>query len=180
MTITTPRKLEAILAYFTNNTDTRYLGKVKLMKLFYYLDFTHVRGYGVPVTYDTYYNLEHGPIPTTIKDLADSFEKNPEGHFFQRAVTCEHPKNTKMCRFLPAREFTEQDAGLFTASELEVLKAVCEKYKDTTTDQIEAESHSEAPWSATKYTQRIPYSLAARDKDSKVSEADIELALALY
>ena len=49
-------KLKAILLYFGTYTDNRFLGKVKLMKLFYFLDFMHVKKYGTPVTYDTYVN----------------------------------------------------------------------------------------------------------------------------
>ena len=64
-------KIKAILLYFSNNTNIRYLGKIKLMKLFYFLDFMHVKEYGIPVTFDTYYHLEKGPIPTFIMNLVD-------------------------------------------------------------------------------------------------------------
>ena len=53
-------KIKSIKIYFAKNTNSQYLGKVKLMKLFYFLDFTHVKDYGIPVTYDTYYKLETG------------------------------------------------------------------------------------------------------------------------
>ncbi len=177
--MTNQRKIEAILAYFANYTDTKYLGKVKLMKLFYNLDFTHTREYGIPVTYDTYYNLEHGPIPTTIKDWADTFESKSTGQVFEGTVSCEHPKGTKMCRFLPARGFTDDDAKLFSETELKVLEQVASQFKRTTTEDIEAASHSEAPWSETKLNEQIPYYLAAHDKRAKVSEDEIKLALSI-
>ncbi|NCN39598.1 MAG: SocA family protein, partial [Candidatus Aenigmarchaeota archaeon] len=69
-------KLKAILLYFCNYTDTTFLGKTKLMKLFYFADFTHLKQFGSPITYDTYVKLEHGPIPSTIKSLVDTACEN--------------------------------------------------------------------------------------------------------
>ena len=66
------KKLKAVILFFGTHTDTKFLGKVKLMKLFYFLDFMHVKNYGSPVTYDNYINLEHGPIPSAIKNLVDT------------------------------------------------------------------------------------------------------------
>jgi hypothetical protein len=68
---------------------------------------------------------------------------------------------------------------MFSDSELEVLKQVASRFKNTPTEEIETDAHNEAPWSETKYKQAIPYTLAAHDKDARVSEAEIELALSI-
>ena len=65
-------KLKAMLRYFCTNTNPSFLGKTKLMKLFYFADFLHVKKYGVPITYDTYIRLEHGPVPSKILNLVNS------------------------------------------------------------------------------------------------------------
>jgi uncharacterized phage-associated protein len=175
--VVTLRKIEAILAYFTNNTDTKYLGKVKLMKLFYFLDFDHVRKYGTPVTYDTYFNMEHGPVPSQVKDLVEQVADDPEKALLSNVIHCEFPEGTRMCRVLPNRAFTEKDRLQFTDTELEVMQAVAKRYQLANTDKVEADSHQEAPWAETSLLDRIPYQLAAHDKNAEVTEEEITMAL---
>jgi uncharacterized phage-associated protein len=170
-------KLKAILLYFGNNTDTKFLGKVKLMKLFYFLDFMHLKTYGSPVTYDTYVNMEHGPIPSYIKNLVDTSTDDIDNSVLSDTITCEWPEGTRMCRIIPAREFTEKDSKLFSKSELDILDKVCKRFGDKNTKFIEEVSHTEAPWKQTKFLDEIPYSLAANDGDSQVTEDEIKLLL---
>jgi len=172
-------KLKAIILYFANNTDTKYLGKVKLMKLFYFLDFMHVKKYGSPVTYDTYVNLDRGPIPSFIKNIVDSSADEPQKSSLSDIIKFETPSGTIMKRVLPKRDFTEQDAGLFTQTELEVLKEVTRLYSNKNTDYVEKKSHDEAPWKETKYLDEIPYVLATLDEDCDVGADEIELLLSL-
>lgn len=170
-------KLKAILLYFGNNTDTKFLGKVKLMKLFYFLDFTHLKMYGRPVTFDTYVNMEHGPIPSNIKNLVDTSTDDIDSSALADTISFEWPEGTKMCRIIPRRQFTEKDIKLFSAGELEVLQKICRRFGDKNTKYIEDASHAEAPWRETQFLQQIPYTLAAADPDSQVSEEEIKLLM---
>ncbi len=172
-------KLKAILLFFGNYTDTKFLGKVKLMKLFYFLDFLHVKKYGTPITYDTYVNLEHGPIPSAIKNLVDTASDDIDSSILADTISFETPANTKMCRVLPSRKFSDKDEKLFSKSELEILTTVCRRFKDSNTKTIEEASHQEAPWKETSLLEMIPYTLAVHDKDCLVDVEDIELALRL-
>ncbi len=172
-------KLKAILLYFGNCTDIRFLGKVKLMKLFYFLDFMHVKKYGVPVTYDTYVNLEHGPIPSAIKNLVDTASDDIDNSILADTISFETPEGTRMCRVIPNRKFTERDAKLFSDSEIDILETVCKRFNTTNTQTIEDISHNEAPWRETTLLETIPYTLAAEDKDCLVSKEDIELGVHL-
>ena len=176
--ITIP-KLKAILLYFVSFTDTKYLGKVKLMKLFYFLDFMHLKTYGSPVTYDIYINMEHGPVPSSIKNLVDTSADDMDNSILSDTIECEYPEFTKMCRVLPRREFTESDKKYFSENELDILQKVCQRFGDKNTKYIEDASHNEAAWKETKLLEKIPYTLAAQDKDSKVTEEEIELLLSL-
>ena len=178
MNISLP-KLKAIILYFCQNTDPKFLGKVKLMKLIYYLDFMHLKKYGSPVTYDTYVNLEHGPIPSAIKNLVDSAADDIDSSVLADAISFDCPPNIKMYRVLPKREFTDTDRKYFSESELEILKQVCLRFGDKTTKFIEDASHKESPWQKTTLLQTIPYELAAEDSDSEVSKEEIALALSL-
>ena len=170
-------KLKAILLYFANNTNVKYLGKTKLMKLFYFLDFRHVKRYGAPVTYDTYVNLDHGPIPSFIKNMIDSAADDPKESSLKDVIKFEYPTGTEMARILPQAKFTSKEESLFTPSELEILKEVVKEFGEAKTEVIEKASHKEAPWRETAYLERIPYTLAALDKDSEVSAGEIDLLL---
>jgi uncharacterized phage-associated protein len=168
-------KIKAILKYFCTNTDPKFLGKVKLMKLFYYLDFIHVKRHGVPVTYDTYFNLEHGPIPTVIKNLVDSVDDDIDSAYLEDTISVVKGVNSNMHRITCQSKFTESEAGIFTNTELEILKEVCERFGDKNTKFIEDQSHEEAPWSMTSQGDKIPYELAANDPDCVVSKEEIKL-----
>src|SRR3989344_3441638 len=129
-------KLKAILLYFGNNTDTKFLGKVKLMKLFYFLDFTHVKKYGSPVNYDTYVNMEHGPIPSTIKNLVDTATEDIDHSVLADTISCEWQElmdGGSMCRITPIRNFSKEDEKYFSKSELKVLEQICKRFGDKNT-----------------------------------------------
>ena len=174
-------KIKAILLYFGSNTDAKFLGKVKLMKLFYFLDFLHVKKYGSPVTYDTYVNMEHGPIPSTVKNLVDTVAEDVDSSLLADTITCEWQEfdGKSMCRIKPVRAFIEEDAKYFSESELEILKNVCERFGDKNAKVIEDASHRESAWSSTQPLDRIPYSLAANDADAQVTAEEIDLLMAL-
>lgn len=172
-------KLKAILLYFSNYTDTRFLGKTKLMKLFYFLDFMHLKEYGTPVTYDTYVKLEHGPIPSTIKNLVDTAADDIDVSELSGTIHFEKLEGINMVRVLPNRKFTKEDESYFSETELEILKKVCLRFGDKNTQYIEDTSHLEASWRMTEIPDEIPYTLAAEDPDSKATKEDIELLLKL-
>lgn len=168
-------KLKAILLYFGTHTDIKFLGKVKLMKLFYFLDFTHLKKYGSPVTYDNYKNLEHGPIPSTILNLVNSAVYDIDNSIMSDTIKFEKPAGTEMCRIIPTRKFTKEDEKYFSATELNVLGEVCERFGNKNTKIIEEASHKEAPWKNTEFLDDINYSLATKDPDCLASKEEIEL-----
>jgi uncharacterized phage-associated protein len=173
-------KLKAILLYFCQNTDPKFLGKVKLMKLFYFLDFTHVKRYGLPVTFDTYVHLEHGPIPSTIKNLIDDACDDIDHSALADTIQCESVEGIAMKRISSKRNFSENDRKYFSESELEVLEAVCKRFGAQNTKYIEEASHKEAPWQATSMLESIPYVTAAQDSDCQASKDEIQLLSEIY
>lgn len=172
-------KLKAILRYFGTYTDPRLLGKTKLMKLFYFLDFVHVKKYGCPVTYDQYVNLEHGPIPSTILNLINGAIEDVDHSSLADTITFEKINHSGMCRIKALREFTTSDEDYFKPSELEVLKSICSRFGDKNKKIIEDASHNEAPWKNTSLFDRIPYEMASLDADCLVSKEEIELLQSL-
>lgn len=168
-------KLKAIILYFCYNTDPKFLGKVKLMKLFYFLDFMSVKRYGIPITFDSYIKLEHGPIPSTIKNLIDNLGDDLDNSILSDIINLEIKPEMNIHRVVPAREFVEKDYGYLSETETELLQKVCQRFGKSPTLEIEQESHKESPWKDTQLLEEIPYSLAGRDSDSLFSEEEIQL-----
>lgn len=174
------QKLEALLLYFYENTEKRYLGKVKLMKLFYFLDFGHVKRFGLPVTYDNYVNLEHGPIPSTIKNLVDQVEENEHEALLAGTIRVNPPSNGLLIhQVVGVRKLSNNDLKLFSDSERSVMEDVCRRFGTLNTQLTEDASHKEAPWRDTVKLQPILYSLAGRDPDSSFTEEEISVGISI-
>lgn len=174
MTISLP-KLKAIVKYICHNTDPNYLGKTKLMKLFYFLDFIQIKRYGLSITGDTYYHLEFGPIPTTIKNLVDSVSDDPGTALLSDIIQVNCDDGHDIHKIICLQPFTEKDKEYFNQAELNTLEEVTKRFRDRSTKQIVDISHKEAPWRLTKELEMIPYQLAAEDPDCVVDKQDIEL-----
>ena len=170
-------KLKALLLYFSTYSDVKFLGKVKLMKLFYFLDFLHVKKYGAPVTYDTYINLEHGPIPSAIKNLVDTVDDDIDNSILADTIKFERPKGADIHRVIGLRQFNEKDKKYFSPNELDIMERVCQRFGDKNTKYIENASHQEAPWQETNFLDTISYTLATKDNDCQVSEEEISTLL---
>lgn len=135
----------------------------------------HVKNYGTPVTYDCYVNLEHGPIPSSVKNLVDSVEDDIDNSILADTITIKSSDSLNIHRVSPLRDFTESDKKYLSENELNILKKVCLRFQDSNTKEIEEASHKEAPWRETKIFDTIPYTLAARDNDCLVDEETIKL-----
>jgi len=173
-------KLKAMVLFFASNTDNRLLGKVKLMKLFYFADFGHVKEYGSPITWDTYMNLEHGPIPSGIKNLVDSVAEDIDNSVLADTIEIKKTEDNHLQRVVPFREFSEQDKRYFSESELSVMKNICTRFADKNAKEIEEASHKEATWKETSLLEIIPYSLATKDSDCKIPKEEIDLLIKIY
>jgi len=170
-------KLKAMILYFATFTDPKFLGKVKLMKLFYFADFVHVKRYASPITFDNYIHMEHGPIPSTILNLINAVENDIDNAFLSDTLSVDIKIGSLQKKIVATRKFIEKDEGYFTPNELKVMQNVCERFADKTSKFIEDQSHKETAWLSTKELDDIPYTLAIGDPDCLVSKEEIELAL---
>jgi len=168
-------KLKAMILFFCKYTDGRLLGKVKLMKLFYFADFGHVKQYGSPITWDTYVNLEHGPIPSAIMNLVNTAAEDVDNSALSDTIKIEKNADGYLQRIVPIKDITERDTKYFSETELEILEKVCSIFFDKNARNIEDASHKEAPWRQTSFSEVISYSLAAQDSDCVVKKEEIDL-----
>jgi uncharacterized phage-associated protein len=170
-------KLKAMILFFASNTDERLLGKVKLMKLFYFTDFTSVKKFASPITFDRYVHMEHGPIPSSILNLVNAVESDIDNAILADTFSVETKEGSHQKRIVPTREFSDDDRKYFSEQELEIMKGVCDRFFDKTGKFIEEESHNESAWKMTKEVEEIPYTLAINDGDCSVDREDIKLSL---
>ena len=151
-------KYKNAILFFANKIQNNTLGKLKMMKLLYYLDFDFFEKYGRSVTGDEYLRFERGPIPR----MAEKLLKEMAGH--QIKVT-----RRKMGRGYNDQQHIEAlidfDINVFDKQELLMLEDIADKWEKFTGTEMKMATHGEAPWISTKENEVIDYNLAFyRDK----------------
>ena len=146
--------------FFLEKINNKYLGKTKLMKLLYFLDFGYYENHGESITKDKYVWYPHGPVPSRADTILNYMERNNLVERSKRdfgAVSQE--------RFLPIEKF---DRSLFSGNELKALERVAVYFEDYSTQEIEDEAHRDIPW------------LLSKPDDGKKVGGYIDYKLALY
>lgn len=155
-------KLINAIIYFANNT--KRCGKTKLIKLLYFLDFSHFKQTGKSVTGQPYFAWKMGPVPKKIfeelsgkmgADLVKAIHKLPKEGFQKIA---------------PKQPFQDD---CFSPRELRLLEELCFIFKDADADQMVESTHfRNEPWHKTIKEkgefQQIDYLLAIDDKGNSL------------
>jgi uncharacterized phage-associated protein len=159
-------KVGIIAAYLADNTNTLYV--TKLLKLFYYIDFITFNQKGASVTNDWYFKLPYGPVPTTIKNEIDILASN----------TMESGIKSQLSKYIKLEDDQEKNGKLVVSRtknynlrtlsnyEIEIVKAVAGKFKNTRAKQLSNQTHKEKPWLLTNENSVIDYALS-RELDVK-------------
>lgn len=145
-------KYENIILYFLDNINNDHLGKTKLMKLLYFLDFDHFEKYGESVTGDSYCNLQAGPVPDRASFILE--ELNKEGRI---SITTKPVNNVRKYIYTL---HDKPNTNVLSKTEFDMLQEICRKWEFHSTAEIVNASHGEEPWLATREGENIPYSLA--------------------
>lgn len=149
-------------------TKTRFLGKTKLCKLFYFLDFEHYKETGRSVTGMEYFAWKMGPVPVALfqevempeSDMADKVE-----------FTEKQTRNGKMLTVNPIGVF---DDSHFSKRELRIMNSLAKEYANTQAeDMVEATHLENQPWHKIfveegKQQKLIPYELALRKQELEI------------
>lgn len=146
-------KLRQVILYFLEHINNVHLGRTKLMKLLYFVDFAHYEAYGVSVTGAQYRKLPHGPYPDKIEQFIMRMEKDG----LVREVKVNHRGYTQHRLITLNGQF---DPAKFSGTELQILERVAADWANATAGQIEAATHREAPWASTQAGKKIDYELA--------------------
>lgn len=146
-------KYEASVLYLIRNCNPG-LGKVKLNKLLYYLDFVSYRDRKHSVTGDTYIHEDYGPVPTNIEEtLADLKEKGKIEIQFDPT----HKTNGRYS--FKVLDVVNEEA--LNQYEKKLLKSICTFFYTWSTDEIITQTHLEAPWFYSKPYDMVDYSYSS-------------------
>jgi uncharacterized phage-associated protein len=162
-------KLQQVILYFLEHINNVHLGRTKLMKLLYFVDFNHYEAHGKPVTGATYRKLPHGPYPKDAEKLIRRMEKVG----LLREVRVNHKGFTQHRLLTLAGKF---DSAKFSGAELQTLERVAADWADATAQQIEAATHREAPWAGTADGKKIDYEMAEYRRAIGSEPLDVSLA----
>ncbi len=129
-------------------------GKKKLAKLLYYIDFDSYERYEKPITGDTYYARDMGPLGASFKsELKKMAEKGD--------IKIKQVPNSD--GYKPTEVYTSHTKPKINAlnkREIEMIKRVARNYGGLSGTQLETLSHEEAPYIATDPHEIIDYELA--------------------
>lgn len=165
-------KLLNAINFFARNTEN--LGKIKLFKLLYLLDFEHFRQTGRSVTGLEYRAWKLGPVPILLMqeweqpdpDFLKSLRIEPEPVF-------DHVRHS-------VRPIAEFDDRHFSRRELRLMEHFAGEFQDALSQPMITATHAEGfPWAKVWAEQGmnapIPYDLAVQADDPE-AESILEAA----
>ncbi len=148
------RLYENAILYFIKYCNNQYLGKTKLNKLLYYLDFISFRDTTKTVSGDSYVHQEYGPVPTHMDQVLT--ELKTKGIIETEAMPY---KDGEMIRF-QIKKTDSLNENLFSKDQKILLKEICDEFGSWSTDKIVTQTHLEAPWFFSKPFEIVDYKYA--------------------
>ncbi|MFZ4537279.1 Panacea domain-containing protein [Propionivibrio sp.] len=156
-------KMINAIIYFANHT--RHLGKIKLFKLLYLLDFEHFRLTGRSVTGLDYRAWKFGPVPVALEQEWEDPEPD-----MVAAIRIEPEKVIDYVRETVAAQ-AEFDDSHFTRRELRIMGTLAEQYRDELSHRMIDVTHAEnGAWAriwndGRGFDQPIDYALSLAEND---------------
>lgn len=139
--ITTHNREKLINAILFFAEKTKFCGKIKLMKLLYFLDFYHFKQTGKSVTGLDYFAWQMGPVPQVLFEEISN-KMSPDLQEAIRLVPL-----GKMQKIVARRKFDEE---YFTKRETRLLENLAEIFYEAKADQMIEVSHlPNQPWEKT-------------------------------
>lgn len=148
------KKYKNIILFFADRIRNGTLGKLKMMKLLYFLDFDYFEKYGKSVTGDEYLRFDNGPIPRMAEKILK--EMNGEDIKITKRKVGFGYNDQQHIESLKQKEF---DVNLFSKEELLMMDEIANKWEKFSGTEMKNASHGEAPWIATKPNDVIDYNL---------------------
>ena len=150
MAIKKEKYINALL-YFISQCGNEKLGITKLNKLFYYLDFISFRDRKESVTGETYLRLPMGPFAAHLQGKVIEEAKEKE------LITQDEEESLKFGKRNRFQALGPADLSVFDDYEKKLLEYLCKEFKEWSTDQMIAQTHSEAPWVFSEVNKPLNY-----------------------
>lgn len=166
-------KLIQAIVYLAHHT--RALGKIKLFKLLYLLDFEHFRQTGRSITGMEYRAWKMGPVPIELMQEWDELELD-----LADAITIQPTKVIDYERY-EVKANIAFDPSYFSKRELSLMDQIATRYRDTLSEKMIDVTHAEngawdKVWAGGQGNDKaIDYRLAVADDDPN-REAVLEAA----
>jgi len=154
--------------FFAENTQN--CGKIKLLKLLYFLDFRHFKETGKSVTGLDYSAWKMGPVPVSFfEELSGNMKSD-----LSEAIKISTIGNLQ--KIIPRKDF---DSINFSKREKKILEYLVYIFKTAKAkDMIESAHFKNSPWEKTKNEkglfQPIDYFLAIDDSPASISFEDAQ------
>jgi uncharacterized phage-associated protein len=166
------RKAAQIAAFFALKSTIPNHGtieKLKLIKLIYFSEREFLRAYHLPMLFDEFYSLPHGPIcSATLNGLDGKLDDGDEsvwGEFIARNGNV----------VVAMKRFTRESLDAIGTAEMKMLKFIWHRFGDMTASQLRNYSHENCP----EYTEitkgRIPISYREVMEALGVEKAEADL-----
>lgn len=143
------QKLKSLIAFIAASRPR--LGKVRLFKLLYLIDFSAYARLGHSVTGEIYENFEMGPVPRTLWKHFDGITRD--------CVTVEAvgtPWGIPEQQMTARPDFVPQ----LTVDEAGIANEILAQYGDYAGTSLKELTHEQVPYLATSRGDAIPYGLA--------------------
>lgn len=127
--------------------------KTKLAKLVYLCDFANYYKYLKPISGFEYRKLAQGPVAIEFFDIIDGDE----------SISVEKREKAMMVSLAE-----QPDDSVFNKKELDLIKAICKKWKKYKTHEIVEFTHRQIPWQVCRDRDLIPYSLINNEAPENV------------
>ena len=149
----------------------RFSGSTKLNKILFFVDFTHVRTHGQPITGAEYQKLEFGPAPRRLLPVRQHLVAAGDIEVIDESFL-----GRRQTRLVALRS---ADLSQFSDDEMRTVEIVLNDLAGLTASQVSALSHEEPAWRHTEYNEAIPYELALVPVQQVVTPTAQRLAAAL-
>lgn len=129
-------KLVNALAFFSR-AGVSGLDQMKIAKLVFLADRVHLLRYGRTITGDSYVCMEHGPVPSTTRDLVNArLADDPDVEFMHEYFDVGRSRTYP--ELIAKRD---PDLDVFSDTDVEVLREVADKFGQRTAWQLRDLAH---------------------------------------
>lgn len=146
------KKYKNLILFFANKIRNGTLGKLKIMKLMYFLDFDYFEKYGKSISGDEYLRFDYGPVPKMAKRILSKMD-GKDIKIIKKKIGIGYNDQQLI---EPMKDF---DVNLFSKEELLMMEEIANKWEKFSGTEMKNASHGEAPWIATKPNNVIDYNL---------------------